>query len=203
MAGEIARGLVGDDARLHVVGAVAAGLEGIDADDLFARQAGGGRGLGIGALEVEFARRALRHEAVLFGGRLAENRRSPGSAAFRSARAGRGRIDRPRRPAYRAAAGRAHSRRVRSGHARGAWHCARAASRSRHSNRRRLPRRRPGAPADIARAWPDSRQALRRWVDLRAGRAAPPPGRRPRAKSKAMRRDGRCMSGCCRRFFSI
>src|SRR5258708_29300075 len=97
-------GAVGHKARLRVIGAVAAGFEDIDADDLVARQAGGKRRLRIGALEVEVARRALRHEAELLGGVLEKIRddgnvwpfrrgvggRTGGGPARRAARRGRG-----------------------------------------------------------------------------------------------------------------
>ena len=79
---------------LRVVGAAAAGLEGIDADDLFAGQAGGAGGAGIGALEVEIARRPLRHEIVLFGGGLQEIGDHRDRRPFAWRRAGRLRIDR-------------------------------------------------------------------------------------------------------------
>ena len=55
--------------RLGIIGAAATGLEGVDADDLLARSAEAGRA-GIGAFEVDVARRPLRHEVVLLGGGL-------------------------------------------------------------------------------------------------------------------------------------
>jgi len=86
------------DAGLRIVGAVAAGLEGIDADDLLARQARGERDARIGALEFEIARRLIRHEAEL-GLRVAEeigdHRDRRRLARFRSGR--RIGIDRARR----------------------------------------------------------------------------------------------------------
>ena len=176
-------------ARLHVIGAVAAGLEGVDADNLIARQAGGGRSLGIGALEVELAWRALRHEAVLLGGGFQEIGDQRDRRLFARLRSGRGWIDRPRRPRIERRLGEHVVGELDRRYGRGAWHCARAASRSRRSNRRRLPRRRLGGPEDIARAWPDSRQApaLGGALCARAGGAA---SARPAAKaSKAMRRD--------------
>ena len=83
---------------LGVVAAAAAGLEGIDADDLLARQAGRARRAGINALELEIARRALRHEAILLGGGLQKIGDHRDRRSFARLRAGRQRIDRPRRP---------------------------------------------------------------------------------------------------------
>ena len=62
----------GAQARLHVVIAVAAGLERIDPHRLLARQAGGQRVAGIGALEVDFGGRPLRHELEMLGGGFQE-----------------------------------------------------------------------------------------------------------------------------------
>ena len=85
---------------LHVVGAVAAGLEGIDANDLILGQAGGRRDLRVGALECDLALRPLRHEAELLGGRLEKigHHRNVGLARLGRVGIGCGRIDRPRRP---------------------------------------------------------------------------------------------------------
>ena len=59
-------------ARLHVIGAVAAGLERIDPHDLFAGQARCLRLAGIGALEFEIVGRPLRREAIVIGGGFQE-----------------------------------------------------------------------------------------------------------------------------------
>ena len=81
---------------LRVVGAVAADLEPIDANRLFAADPGRRRDLGIGALELDLAARPLRHEAevLLRGPQEIRHHRHVG-ARRRLRRAGR--IRRPRR----------------------------------------------------------------------------------------------------------
>ena len=66
--GDSARRLVVFEPGLHVVTAVAAGLEAVDADDLFFVQAGREGNLPVGALEFTFALRPARNEFEFLSG---------------------------------------------------------------------------------------------------------------------------------------
>ena len=57
------------DARLHVVGAVAAGLQRVDAHHLRTREAKAQRFLGVAALELDLAR-GRGHETEMLLGKL-------------------------------------------------------------------------------------------------------------------------------------
>ena len=143
----------------HVVGAVAAGLERVDADRLFPGEAGGRRDLGVGALELELALRPVRHEAVLRGRGLEEirnarDRRAPAAPA----RAAAAIAGRPRRSGIDRRLGQHIVVRARSARCCGAWRCGRAASRRSIANRPRLRPHRPGGPGYRLRSqhgdWP-------------------------------------------------
>ncbi len=169
---------------LHVVGAVAAGLEGINADDLVSGQAGRRRGLHVRLLERDLAVGRLRHEAELLGRgrekiRHHRNVRLARLGGFSPA----AQTDRPAAAVrHRPAAASARSRGAGSAHCCGAWHCGFAASRRSISSTRQPVPRKPGAPAHIARPSPDSRprSPLFRSRRLAQGTArAPAAGLRP------------------------
>ncbi len=86
------------EAGLRVVETLAAGLEGVDADDLLARQPGGARGRRIGALEFGVAG-LLRHKTPMFARGLQEvgGNWNFGPRRDRRPRRRRQRTERPRR----------------------------------------------------------------------------------------------------------
>ena len=148
----------GAQSRLHVVIAVAAGLERIDPHRLLARQPRRRGDAGIGALELDLAGGPLRRELEMLRRGLQEigDHRNGFALArlfFRLAAPAKGSPDASAR--CRPAAASARSHRARSAGGRAAWRCGRAASRQSNSNRRRLPARTPRALPDIPSACGD------------------------------------------------